>query len=94
MGKYVFLLFLLLPTLNLKAHFNSMAADIYGFKRDILLIEESVQIFLDIAHICPNELFIQQKYANKGFYKEFTLVGLSVAILELNKIGVTCKRDI
>ena len=94
MGKYLFLLLSLLPTLNLKAHFNSVAADIYGIKEDFLFLEESVQIFLDIAHICPNELFIQQKYASKGLYKEFTLVGISIAILEINKIGGTCKRNI
>ena len=50
-----------------------------------------VQIFLDIANIGPTEFFLQRKYAMKGFYKEFTLSGLSVAMFELIKLVVLAK---
>ena len=61
---------------------------------DTLSHQESVQISLYIAHICPTEFFLQQVYANKWFYKEFSLLGLSVPILLINEVGGTCKRDI
>ena len=39
---------------------------------DILSLKVSVQIFLDIAYICPTEIFLQYKITLKRFYKDFT----------------------
>ena len=48
---------------------------------DILSLQKSDQVFLDLAYFCLNDFFLNNKYAVKGFYKEFTLLGLSNAIL-------------
>ena len=53
---------------------------------DILSLQEIVQIFLDIAYICLTDYFLSHKYSVKGFFKEFTLLGISVAILLIKEV--------
>ena len=56
---------------------------------DIMSLQESDQISLDLAYFCPIEYFLQRKYAMKGFYKEYTRQGLSVAILWINEVAAS-----
>ena len=58
----------------------------YSIMGDILSLQEIVQIFLDIAYICPTDYFLSHKYSVKGFFKEFTLLGISVAILLIKEV--------
>ena len=61
---------------------------------DIISLQESYHIFLVFAYICPKLFFLPHKHAKKKFYKEFTLQGLSVVILLVNKVSCTWKTNI
>ena len=41
-----------------------------------------------------NKSFLHHKYTLKGLYKEFTILGLSLAFLWNNEVGSTCKTCI
>ena len=58
---------------------------------DILSLQESVQVFQDIAYIFPTVFFLQNTYAIKGLDKEFTLSGYLLPFYKLMKLVVVAK---
>ena len=54
-------------------------------------LQESDQMFLGFAYLCPYKYFLHHNHAKKGFYKEFVQQESFVPILQI--IG-TYKTDI
>ena len=65
---------LLLTELLLKAFYNSIITN-------ILSLQESDQIFLVFQYYCPNKVFLNNKYAMKGFIKTLPCMGLLLPFL-------------
>ena len=49
----------------------------------IQFLQESDQIFLVVAYLCLNKVFLHHKYAKKGFDKELAQQGSFVSILQI-----------
>ena len=65
-----------------RCYFKTYRVNMFGVQPKFhVCIVKNLNVDVDIAYIYLTKFFLEHKYAMKGFYKEFILQWLSVAIL-------------
>ena len=67
-----------------RCYFKTYRVNMFGVQPKFhVCIVKNLNVDVDIAYIYLTKFFLEHKYAMKGFYKEFTLLGLSVVIANI-----------